>query len=248
MYASVSGHGNGGGSSRHYSKKGVQGRRERSLYRRVVNFVTQYVTGTQFKTDYELEDFEGDRRYRPRDVASLSADTHFSPHEVKRIYRGFKVECPMGVLGEEDFKDIYSRFFPQQSNTGLYAHYVFNTFDINSTDRVINFEEFLKWLSRLCRGTAEEKLRWMFRLYDINNDGRITRGEMTSVFISIYALLGGVSLSLLQEDSAVAGRVDQVFQRMDLNGDGVVTVDEFLEFCSSDPTMMSSLAQLATVL
>ncbi|KAF0301965.1 Kv channel-interacting protein 4 [Amphibalanus amphitrite] len=221
--------------------------------------------------DYELEDFEGDRRYRPRDVASLSADTHFSPHEVKRIYRGFKVECPMGVLGEEDFKDIYSRFFPQQSNTGLYAHYVFNTFDINSTDRVINFEEFLKWLSRLCRGTvqpltvicpqeflkwlsrlcrgtAEEKLRWMFRLYDINNDGRITRGEMTSVFISIYALLGGVSLSLLQEDSAVAGRVDQVFQRMDLNGDGVVTVDEFLEFCSSDPTMMSSLAQLATVL
>ena len=64
--------------------------------------------------DYELEDFESDRRYRPRDVTALSADTHFSPHEVKRIYRGFKVECPMGVVGEEDFKDIYSRFFPQQ--------------------------------------------------------------------------------------------------------------------------------------
>ena len=26
------------------------------------------------------------------------------------------------------------------ANTGLYAHYVFNTFDISSADRVINFE------------------------------------------------------------------------------------------------------------
>ena len=73
-------------------------------------------------------------------------------------------------------------------------------------------QEFLKWLSRLCRGTVEEKLRWMFRLYDINNDGRITRGEMSSVFISIYALLGGVSLTMLQEDSVVSSRVEQVFQ------------------------------------
>ena len=71
---------------------------------------------------------------------------------------------------------------------------------------------FLKWLSRLCRGTVEEKLRWMFRLYDINNDGRITRGEMTSVFISIYALLGGVTLAMLQEDSVVSNKVDHVFQ------------------------------------
>ena len=50
MYASVSGHGNGGGSGKHYPKKSRQGRRDRSLYRRVVSFVTQYVTGAQFKT------------------------------------------------------------------------------------------------------------------------------------------------------------------------------------------------------
>ncbi|XP_037090444.1 Kv channel-interacting protein 1-like [Pollicipes pollicipes] len=247
MYASVSGH-SGGGSGKHFSKKSRSVRQPRSLYRRLVNFVTQYVTGVQFRSDSELEEFEGDQRYHPRDVISLSADTHFSPHEVKRIYRGFKVECPMGVVDEDDFKDIYSRFFPQQSNTSLYAHYVFNTFDVSSPDRVINFEEFLKWLSRLCRGTVEEKLRWMFRLYDINNDGRITRGEMTSVFISIYALLGGVTLGMLQDDSVVSTKVDHVFQRMDTNRDGVVTLDEFLDFCSSDQTVLHSLSQLTTVL
>ena len=37
-------------------------------------------------------------------------------------------------------------------------------------------------------------------------------------------------------------------QRMDLNGDGVVTLDEFLDFCSSDPATLQSLSQLATTL
>ncbi|XP_043226548.1 Kv channel-interacting protein 1-like [Amphibalanus amphitrite] len=247
MYASVSGH-SAGGSSKHYSNKSRAGRQPRSLYRRLVNLVTQYVTGVQFISDSDLEEFSTERRYKPQDVTTLSTHTHFSPHEVKRIYRGFKVECPMGVVGEEDFKDIYSRFFPRQANTSLYAHYVFKTFDVDSTDPVINFEEFLKWLSRLCRGTVEEKLRWMFRLYDINNDGRITRGEMTSVFISIYALLGGVSLTMLQEDSVVSSKVDQAFQRLDLNNDGVVTMDEFLDACSADPATLQSLAHLSTTL
>ena len=32
--------------------------------------------------------------------------------EMKRIYRGFKTECPTGLITEEVFQGIYSRFFP----------------------------------------------------------------------------------------------------------------------------------------
>ena len=32
---------------------------------------------------------------------------------MKRIYRGFKTECPTGLITEEAFHGIYSRFFPQ---------------------------------------------------------------------------------------------------------------------------------------
>ena len=47
MYASVSGH--SAGSSKHYSSgKSRSGRQPRSLYRRLVNLVTQYLTGVQF--------------------------------------------------------------------------------------------------------------------------------------------------------------------------------------------------------
>ncbi len=32
---------------------------------------------------------------------------------MKRIYRGFKTECTTGLITEEAFHGIYSRFFPQ---------------------------------------------------------------------------------------------------------------------------------------
>ena len=39
--------------------------------------------------------------------------SRFSVVEMKRIYRGFKTECPTGLITEEAFHGIYSRFFPQ---------------------------------------------------------------------------------------------------------------------------------------
>ena len=38
--------------------------------------------------------------------------SRFNIDEMKRIYRGFKTECPTGLITEETFHDIYSRFFP----------------------------------------------------------------------------------------------------------------------------------------
>lgn len=36
-------------------------------------------------------------------------------------------------------------------------------------------KDYILTLSVLCRGTLEEKLRWIFRLYDINGEGQLTR-------------------------------------------------------------------------
>ena len=63
-------------------------------------------------TDSEYEE-EQTPRYRPDSLASLCRATRFTEAELKRIYRGFKAECPTGVVREETFKCIYSQFFPQ---------------------------------------------------------------------------------------------------------------------------------------
>lgn len=68
--------------------------------------------------DSELEEFETPARYRPDSLSALSRSTRFTEDEIKRIYRGFKAECPTGVVKEDTFKVIYSQFFPQGGSYG----------------------------------------------------------------------------------------------------------------------------------
>ncbi|KAK2702168.1 hypothetical protein QYM36_019219 [Artemia franciscana] len=61
-----------------------------------------------------------------------------------------------------------------------------------------NFKDFLNKtepdlvfvLSKLCRGSLEDKLRWTFRLYDTNNDNTISQQEMEDVISSVAFLTG----------------------------------------------------------
>ncbi|XP_015609076.1 Kv channel-interacting protein 1 isoform X2 [Cephus cinctus] len=183
-------------------------------------------------------------RYRPDSLASLCRATRFTEAELKRIYRGFKAECPTGVVREETFKCIYSQFFPQGANTSQYAHYVFNTLDQDHSG-LLSFEDFVMGLSILSRGSMDEKLRWTFSLYDINGDGCITRDEMTDIVTAVYELMGKFADPNLDHEG-VRDKVDRMFQKMDGNKDGVVTLSEFLEACRADPDISESMAALDT--
>jgi Ca2+-binding EF-hand superfamily protein len=52
-------------------------------------------------------------RWRPEEgLQKLSQETKFTKEELQFIYRGFKQECPTGMMTEEEFRDIYTKFFP----------------------------------------------------------------------------------------------------------------------------------------
>ncbi|CAH0720138.1 unnamed protein product, partial [Brenthis ino] len=89
------------------------------LERKDLSAITRRVISLQYLTtaDSELEELgEQLPRYRPDSIAALRRATRFSEPELKRLYRGFKAECPTGVVREETFKLIYSQFFPQGVN------------------------------------------------------------------------------------------------------------------------------------
>uniref|UniRef100_T1J5U3 EF-hand domain-containing protein n=1 Tax=Strigamia maritima TaxID=126957 RepID=T1J5U3_STRMM len=67
-------------------------------------------------------------RYKPGGIDALCRNTKFSRKEIQVMYRGFKQECPSGMVNEDTFKGIYAQFFPQ-GDASQYAHYVFMTFD-----------------------------------------------------------------------------------------------------------------------
>ncbi|XP_062045627.1 Kv channel-interacting protein 1 isoform X1 [Lepus europaeus] len=213
--------------------------------------------------------------HRPEGLEQLEAQTNFTKRELQVLYRGFKNECPSGVVNEETFKQIYAQFFPHGGESILedaparlplaaaflpptlpfplcladastYAHYLFNAFDTTQTGSV-KFEDFVTALSILLRGTVHEKLRWTFNLYDINKDGYINKEEMMDIVKAIYDMMGKYTYPVLKEDTP-RQHVDVFFQKMDKNKDGIVTLDEFLESCQEDDNIMRSLQLFQNVM
>ncbi|XP_011482000.1 Kv channel-interacting protein 1 isoform X1 [Oryzias latipes] len=207
--------------------------------------------------------------HRPEGLDQLEAQTNFTKQELQILYRGFKNECPSGVVNEETFKHIYAQFFPHGgrfyflcnfllndlfvnrliavvADASTYAHYLFNAFDTTNNGS-IKFKDFVMGLSTLLRGTLREKLEWTFHLYDINRDGYINREEMTEIVRAIYDMMGKYTYPAIKGD-VPQQHVDAFFQKMDKNKDGVVTLEEFVVACQEDETMMRSMQLFENVM
>lgn len=67
-------------------------------------------------------------------------------------------------------------------------------------------------LSKVSRGSTEEKLQWIFGLYDLDGDGLISKEEMLDVVGSIYEMLGRYTEPQIAEPhQAAREHVDRIF-------------------------------------
>ncbi|KAK1787023.1 hypothetical protein P4O66_017399, partial [Electrophorus voltai] len=213
----------------------------RNILRCFFGFVTGALVQDSSDSDLELSSV----RHQPEGLEQLQSQTKFTRKELQSLYRGFKNECPSGLVDEETFKTIYSQFFPQGDAT-TYAHFLFNAFDLDRNGS-IHFEDFVIGLSVLLRGSVTEKLNWAFNLYDINKDGYITKEEMLLIMKSIYDMMGRYTYPTVR-DEAPSEHVEKFFQKMDRNRDGVVTIEEFIETCQKDENIMSSMQLFENVI
>ncbi|XP_071549157.1 frequenin-2 isoform X2 [Panulirus ornatus] len=171
-------------------------------------------------------------------IQKLTEETYFTDKEIKQWHKGFLKDCPNGLLTETGFIKIYKQFFPQGDPT-KFASLVFRVFDENN-DGSIEFEEFIRALSITSRGNVDEKLLWAFKLYDVDNDGFITREEMYSIVDAIYQMVGQAPET--DVENAPQKRVDQIFSQMDKNHDEKLTLEEFKEGSKADPRIVEALS------
>ena len=59
------------------------------------------------------------------------------------------------------------------------------------------------------RGRVEDKLEWVFKLYDIDGSGSVDRNEMTKVVSAIVSMNGPI------DEKDVETRVEKLFKLMD---------------------------------
>ncbi|KAF0981605.1 hypothetical protein FDP41_012262 [Naegleria fowleri] len=166
----------------------------------------------------------------------LAKETHYDKKEIKQLHSQFYTEVPSGFIPKEDFSQLTELMgIKDQFITSL----VFNAFD-RDRDSKISFDEFVYAMSVMTRGTADEKLEFAFKLYDLNHDGYILKSEMTRIVSALYQMLG--DLVTLQGDFDTPVKlVDKIFMEMDTNGDGKLTLEEYKIGARKCPEIVNGL-------
>jgi len=164
------------------------------------------------------------------DVEFLKQNTNFDESAIREWFLGFQKDCPSGQLNRKKFISMYNQVFPS-GKADEFSQHVFRTFDTDNSGS-IDFREFLLALHVTSNGSPRDKLSWAFRMYDVDGNGSIDIQEMKGVIKGVYQMLGHSDY----------GQAEQVFARMDVDADGHVTEEEFMNACLADNQLMKLIA------
>ena len=76
-------------------------------------------------------------------------------------------------------------------------------------------------------------------MYDVDNNGVIDQAEMKKIVQAIYDIMG---FGATRPKDTAEERATKIFSKMDENGDGLVTKDEFTRGCLQDDELSKMMA------
>ncbi|XP_068578784.1 guanylyl cyclase inhibitory protein isoform X1 [Cebidichthys violaceus] len=146
--------------------------------------------------------------------------------------RKFINECPSGLITLHEFQRHFCNG-TVGSESAEYAEQIFRTLDNNGQDGVVDFREYVVAISMLIEGSAVEKLRWSFKLYDKDRDGAITREEMLDIMQAVYKM--SVTAALTKPNPLTAEEcTNRIFMRLDKDNNAIISLEEFIEGALDD--------------
>lgn len=172
-------------------------------------------------------------------IDQLAQLTGFTDKDIRQRYQSFVASCPKGGIAREDFVKLFRDLYPNGGDPTKYGQLLFVAFDQNK-DNILQFDEYLHALSLVTgKAGAEAKLKWIFRLYDIDDDGLIGKAEMLTTVEAMFAMLGKKQDA---DGRTAAQRVDRIFQLWDKNEDGKLDMGEFRDGVKQDSAMLLALS------
>ena len=160
------------------------------------------------------------------EIEEIHKETGFSHHQIMRLYSRFLSldKTNTGFLSREDFLRI-----PELAINPLGDRIIHAFFSVESDQDQVNFRQFMRVLARFrpvkrnddanAINSRDEKLKFAFRLYDLDGDDRISREEI----LAVLHMMVGDNITEAQLNSIA----ERTLAEADEDKDGFVTFDDF---------------------
>lgn len=177
---------------------------------------------------------------RTKKLKSLVGSYDLKPEELENLRLHFRKICAKGDNATlPEFEQVLRAM--QLSSLVPLAPRIFDLFDDNR-DGTVDMREIICGFSSLKNSQGDDALRLCFQMYDTDRSGCISKEEVAS-------MLRALPEDCMAVDITEPGKLDEIFDRMDINSDGKVTFDEFKAAMQVDSSLqdvvLSSLRPLS---
>ena len=145
---------------------------------------------------------------------------HFSPFEIKEWSNSFKTLYPSGKMSLKDMEEFYSKLFPF-GKVHNFCKRLFKNINIGQNTQ-IELNDLLISFTILFKGSSFERLRWIFRFYDSDNDGFICKEDMNSGMSILNEMISNSIFSEIE----IKKITDEIFDIVQ-NESGFLTLNDF---------------------
>ena len=114
-------------------------------------------------------------------IEAIVKETGFDEEEVKLEYVKFEEKYPGMEVSKSVFLETNKEF--------LLAESFFNVFDFNKSNS-LNFYEFMQVKKAMELTETEDKLEWIFKIFDLDGAGYIDVLELQDVIEGVYRMVG----------------------------------------------------------
>eukprot|EP00092_Neocalanus_flemingeri_P031561 GFUD01034272.1.p1 GENE.GFUD01034272.1~~GFUD01034272.1.p1 ORF type:complete len:222 (+),score=69.50 GFUD01034272.1:170-835(+) len=158
------------------------------------------------------------------DIEYLEKTTTVDKEQIDAQYQIFLTNHPDGQISKKSFRSMLADCFPGADTSRLSKH-IWRMYDTN-LDGFIDFREFMMVLYVMSYGSPEDNLKQIFRVFDIDNDGKINPAEMNRIVKDLLKVDNGNENNMNKEALARSA-----FNEMDENEDGEISQEEFTNAC-----------------
>lgn len=161
-------------------------------------------------------------------------------------------------------KETFLQYFPLN---GLLGDRLFAEFDVKGTGQ-IDFDEFVSGLAIVCRGTLDDKIHFIFNMYDVSHDKSISKQDLSILLNQVpkERLLMRTSICEYNEDDCDPDEnkdtlgeftefeevdaytnhdmVELAFEECDLSHHGRLNYEEFKMWLQKNPSVLEYIESI----